>query len=69
MLDSNYEGDSLVPSMKYKLPISRTTQLTQQGRTLLKQEQQLSNLELLLLQGAINLDFQRTLLQLKLDLR
>ena len=66
ILESGYEGQSLLPHLKYSVATNRTGMITQHNKLLLKQEQQLSNLEALLLNGAINLDYQSTLLTFKL---
>ena len=66
ILESGYDGQSLLPHLKYSVATNRTGMITQHNKLLLKQEQQLSNLEVLLLNGAIDLDYQSTLLTFKL---
>lgn len=68
ILESGYNGQSLLPTLKYSTVINRTGQIVGMGKTLLKQEKQLSDLEKLLIRGVINLDYNNTLMNLNLEI-
>lgn len=68
ILESGYIGQSLLPTLKYSTVVNRTGQIIGIGKTLLKQETQLTNLEKVLIQSVIGLDYNNTLMTLILEI-
>ena len=69
ILESGYEGQSLLPHLKYSVTTSRTGQITQNSKTIMKHEQQISSLEDLLLTQIVEMDYERVLLQFDYQLQ
>ena len=68
ILESGCTGQSLLPALKYSTVINRTGQIVGIGKTLLKQEKQLTNLEKVLIQSVIGLDYNNALMTLNLEI-
>ena len=65
ILESGYEGQSLLPTLEYSTVVNRTGQVESVAKVIQKQEKQLTMLEQMLIQNIINLDYNNTLLTLK----
>ena len=65
ILESGYEGQSLLPMLEYSTVVNRTGQIESVAKTIQAQEKQLTMLEKMLIQNIINLDYNNTLLTLK----
>ena len=65
ILESGYEGQSLLPMLEYSTVVNRTGQIESVAKTIQAQEKQLTMLEKMLIQNIINLDYNNTLLALK----
>ena len=65
VLESGFEGQSLLPTLEYSTVINRTGQIQSIANTVQKQEKQITKLEQMLIQNIINLDYNNTLLTLK----
>ncbi len=65
ILESGYEGQSLLPMLEYSTVINKTGQVENVAKTIQRQEKQLTMLEQMLIQNIINLDYNNTLLTLK----
>lgn len=69
ILESGFEGQSLLPEIEYSVVTGRTGQVTQNTKVLRKQEQQIIGLEELLLTQAVQMEYGRTLLQFDYELQ
>ena len=65
VLESGFEGQSLLPTLEYSTVINRTGQIQSIANTIQKQEKQITKLEQMLIQNIIDLDYKNTLLTLK----
>ena len=65
VLESGFEGQSLLPTLEYSTVINLTGQIQSIANTVQKQEKQITMLEKMLIQNIINLDYNNTLLTLK----
>lgn len=65
ILESGYEGQSLLPTLEYSTVINKTGLVESVAKTIQRQEKQLTMLEKMLIQNIINLDYNNTLLTLK----
>ena len=65
ILESGFEGQSLLPTLEYSTVINRVGQIQSIANTIQKQEKQITKLEQMLIQNIINLDYNNTLLTLK----
>ena len=65
ILESGYEGQSLLPTLEYSTVVNKTGQIESVAKTIQRQEKQLTMLEKMLIQNIINLDYNNTLLTLK----
>ena len=65
ILESGFEGQSLLPTLEYSTVINLTGQIQSIANTVQKQEKQITMLEKMLIQNIINLDYNNTLLTLK----
>ena len=68
ILESGYEGQSLLPTLEYSTVINRTGQIQSIANTVQKQEKQITTLEQMLIQNIVNLDYNNTLLTLNLEI-
>lgn len=68
ILESGYEGQSLLPTLEYSTVINRTGQIQSIANTVQKQEKQITKLEQMLIQNIVNLDYNNTLLTLNLEI-
>ena len=68
MLESGYEGQSLLPTLEYSTVINRTGQVQSIANTVQKQEKQITKLEQMLIQNIVDLDYNNTLLTLGLEI-
>ena len=68
ILESGYEGQSLLPTLEYSTVINRTGQIQSIANTVQKQEKQITKLEKMLIQNIVNLDYNNTLLTLNLEI-
>ena len=59
----------MLPHLKYSVTTSRTGQITQNSKTIMKHEQQISSLEDLLLTQIVEMDYERVLLQFDYQLQ
>lgn len=69
ILESGFEGQSLLPEIEYSVVTGRTGQVTQNTKVLRKQEQQIIGLEELLLTQIVQMEYERTLLQFDYELQ
>ena len=69
ILESGFEGQSLLPEIEYSVVTGRTGQVTQNTKVLRKQEQQIIGLEELLLTQVVQMEYERTLLQFDYELQ
>lgn len=65
ILESGYEGQSLLPTLEYSTVVNKTGLVENVAKTIQRQEKQLTMLEQMLIQNIINLDYNNTLLTLK----
>lgn len=65
ILESGYEGQSLLPTLEYSTVVNKTGLIENVAKTIQRQEKQLTMLEKMLIQNIINLDYNNTLLTLK----
>ena len=65
ILESGYEGQSLLPTLEYSTVVNKTGLVENVAKTIQRQEKQLTMLEKMLIQNIINLDYNNTLLTLK----
>ena len=65
ILESGFEGQSLLPTLEYSTVINKTGLIENVAKTIQRQEKQLTKLEQMLIQNIINLDYNNTLLTLK----
>lgn len=65
VLESGYEGQSLLPTLEYSTVVNKTGLIENVAKTIQRQEKQLTMLEKMLIQNIINLDYNNTLLTLK----
>ena len=68
ILESGYEGQSLLPTLEYSTVINRTGQIQSIANTVQKQEKQITTLEQMLIQNIVDLDYNNTLLTLGLEI-
>lgn len=68
LLESGYEGQSLLPTLEYSTVINRTGQIQSIANTVQKQEKQITKLEKMLVQNIIDIEYKNTLLALKLEI-
>ena len=68
ILESGYEGQSLLPTLEYSTVVNKTGQVQSVAKTIMKQEEQLSSLEKMLVQSIIEMDYNNTLLTLNLEI-
>lgn len=66
ILESGYEGQSLLPAMEYSTTINKTGQIKNIGNTILRQEKQLTTMEKMLIQNIIDLGYNNALTKIKL---
>lgn len=69
IVESGFEGQSLLPEIEYSVVTGRTGQVTQNTKVLRKQEQQIISLEELLLTQVVQMEYERTLLQFDYELQ
>lgn len=69
IVESGFEGQSLLPEIEYSVVTGRTGQVTQNTKVLRKQEQQITSLEELLLTQVVQMEYERTLLQFDYELQ
>lgn len=69
VVESGFEGQSLLPEIEYSVVTGRTGQVTQNTKVLRKQEQQIIGLEELLLTQIVQMEYERTLLQFDYELQ
>ena len=69
IVESGFEGQSLLPEIEYSVVTGRTGQVTQNTKVLRKQEQQIIGLEELLLTQVVQMEYERTLLQFDYELQ
>ena len=69
ILESGFEGQSLLPEIEYSVVTGRAGQVTQNTKVLRKQEQQIIGLEELLLTQVVQMEYERTLLQFDYELQ
>ena len=69
ILESGFEGQSLLPEIEYSVVTGRTGQVTQNTKVLRQQEQQIIGLEELLLTQVVQMEYERTLLQFDYELQ
>lgn len=69
IVESGFEGQSLLPEVEYSVVTGRTGQVTQNTKVLRKQEQQITSLEELLLTQIVQMEYERTLLQFDYELQ
>ena len=69
IVESGFEGQSLLPEIEYSVVTGRTGQVTQNTKVLRKQEQQIISLEELLLTQIVQMEYERTLLQFDYELQ
>lgn len=69
ILESGFEGQSLLPEIEYSVVTGRTGQVTQNTKVLRQQEQQIIGLEELLLTQIVQMEYERTLLQFDYELQ
>lgn len=69
IVESGFEGQSLLPEVEYSVVAGRTGQVTQNTKVLRKQEQQITSLEELLLTQVVQMEYERTLLQFDYELQ
>lgn len=62
ILESGYDGYSLLPSLEYRAIVNQTGQLTRNDQVLQKHEKQMSSLESLLLNNLVETAYKRALL-------
>lgn len=68
ILESGSEEQSLLPTLKYSTVVNRTGQVESVTKTIVKQETQITELEKMLVQGIIGMDYNNTLLTLNLEI-
>lgn len=66
ILESGYEGQSLLPAMEYSTTINKTVQIKNIGNTILRQEKQLTTMEKMLIQNIIDIGYNNALTKIKL---
>ena len=66
ILESGYEGQSLLPAMEYSTTVNKTGQIKNIGNTILRQEKQLTTMEKMLIQNIIDLGYNNALTKIKL---
>lgn len=69
ILESGFEGQSLLPEIEYSVVTGRTGQVTQNTKVLRQQEQQIIGLEELLLTQIVQMEYEHTLLQFDYELQ
>lgn len=69
IVESGFEGQSLLPEIEYSVVTGRAGQVTQNTKVLRKQEQQIIGLEELLLTQVVQMEYERTLLQFDYELQ
>ena len=69
IVESGFEGQSLLPEIEYSVVAGRTGQVTQNTKVLRQQEQQIIGLEELLLTQVVQMEYERTLLQFDYELQ
>lgn len=69
VVESGFEGQSLLPEIEYSVVTGRTGQVTQNTKVLRQQEQQIIGLEELLLTQIVQMEYERTLLQFDYELQ
>lgn len=69
ILESGYDGRSLLPLLKYSVVASRTGQITQNAKTIMRHEERITSLEDLLLTQIVEMDYERVLLQFDYELQ
>lgn len=69
IVESGFEGQSLLPEIEYSVVTGRTGQVTQNTKVLRQQEQQIIGLEELLLTQVVQMEYERTLLQFDYELQ
>ena len=68
ILESGYDGQTLLPTLEYSTVTSRVKQIESIGEQVLRQEKQLTMLEQMLIQNIIGLDYNNVLLALNLEI-
>lgn len=68
ILESGFEGQSLLPTLEYSTVVNRTGQVESVAKTIRTQEKQLTMLEQMLIQNIIGLDYNNTVLALNLEI-
>lgn len=68
MLESGYEGQSLLPTLDYSTITNRTGQIKSIGEQVLKQDKQINAVERLLLTSIVTMNYSNTLLKLNLTM-
>ena len=68
VLESGYEGQSLLPTLEYSTVVNRIGQVESVAKVIQKQEKQLTMLEQMLIQNIIELDYNNTVLALNLEI-
>ena len=68
ILESGYDGQSLLPTLEYSTVVNKTGQVQSVAKTIMKQEEQLSSLEKMLVQSIVEMDYNNTLLTLNLEI-
>ena len=68
ILESGYEGQSLLPTLEYSTVVNKTGQVEGVAKVIQKQEKQLTMLEQMLIQNIIGLDYNNTVLALNLEI-
>lgn len=68
ILESGYEGQSLLPTLEYSTVVNRTGQVESVAKTIQTQEKQLTMLEKMLIGNIIELDYNNTLMALNLKM-
>ena len=66
ILESGYEGQSLLPALEYSTMVNKTGQIKNIGNTILRQEKQLTTMEKMLIQNIIDLGYNNALTKIKL---
>ena len=68
ILESGYEGQSLLPTLEYSTVVNRTGQVENVAKTIQRHETQLTLLEKMLIGNIIELDYNNTLMALNLKM-
>ena len=68
ILESGYEGQSLLPTLEYQTVVSRSGQVAMIDKTIQQHERKITLLEKMLVQNIIDIEYKNTLLALKLEI-